>query len=280
MKFYYRYVNGLKEPDKISSDIDPAALGSILHDIMRKIYQSYIGQVISGEILHSILSNNAFLEKTIEESVSENIISGGDGLIRGNILIVKNVLLVYIRRILSCDKNISPFTILALEEPVSFKLGIVTGGKSVELGTGGTVDRIDIVSGVTRIVDYKTGGVAETIDSIGELFSESRKSDTDCWLQTLLYCESYMANNKPLTIRPSVYKIKKMAGRVFSDKLGLKSDRKTDIMVDNYNLVRDDFISGLKGGVEDIFSIEEPFVMTDDLRGKCSYCPFRILCMR
>ena len=27
MKFYYRYVNGLKEPDKVTKDIDPAMLG-------------------------------------------------------------------------------------------------------------------------------------------------------------------------------------------------------------------------------------------------------------
>ncbi len=280
MKFYYRYVNGLKEPDKITTDIDPAILGNILHEIMRKIYLNYIGKVITGEVLQSILNNNAFLEKTVDESISEKMKSGGNGLIRGNELIVRNVLLVYVRRILTGDKNISPFTILALEEPYSFTLNVVVGGKSVELETGGIVDRVDIVSGVTRIVDYKTGSVAEYVDSIDALFTENRKSETDCWLQTLLYCESYKAKNNTVSVKPSVYKIKKMTSGVFSEMLRLKPDRKTEILVDNYNLVRDEFISGLKGVVEDIFSVDKPFVMTDDLRGKCSYCPYRILCMR
>jgi hypothetical protein len=60
----------------------------------------------------------------------------------------------------------------------------------------------------------------------------------------------------------------------------LKTERKPESVVDNYNSVREEFIYGLKGVIEDIFSIEEPFIMTDDLRGKCSYCPYRILCMR
>jgi CRISPR/Cas system-associated exonuclease Cas4 (RecB family) len=280
MKFYYRYVNGLKEPDKISSDIDPAILGNILHEIMRKIYHSYIGQVISREIILSIISNNALLENTVNESINEKFKSGGEGFIRGNELIVRNVLLVYVRRILNADKSISPFTVLALEESFSFILNVISGGQSIELRTGGTVDRVDNVSGVTRIVDYKTGSVAEYIGSPGDLFTPNRKSDTDSWLQTLLYCESYLANNNSVTIRPSVYKIKKMTGGIFSDKLKLKSERKPEILVDNYNSVREEFLYGLKVVIEDIFSIEEPFIMTDDLRGKCSYCPYRILCLR
>ncbi len=39
MKFYYRYVNGLREPEIVTKDIDPAMLGEILHDVMRKLYQ-------------------------------------------------------------------------------------------------------------------------------------------------------------------------------------------------------------------------------------------------
>jgi hypothetical protein len=33
MKFYYRYINGLREPEKSSSEIDPAIFGKILHSL-------------------------------------------------------------------------------------------------------------------------------------------------------------------------------------------------------------------------------------------------------
>ena len=47
---------------------------------------------------------------------------------------------------------------------------------------------------VTRIVDYKTGSVSESINSIDDLFIDDRKKDADGWLQTLLYCEAYLCN--------------------------------------------------------------------------------------
>ena len=62
MKFFYRYVNGLKEPDKVSEDIDPAMLGNILHEIMRRLYNDYVGQVLSGEILGRLIGNSEALQ--------------------------------------------------------------------------------------------------------------------------------------------------------------------------------------------------------------------------
>ena len=129
-------------------------------------------------------------------------------------------------------------------------------------------------------VYYKTGTVSETISSIGELFSEDRKKDSDGWLQTLLYCEAYYSADKSVILRPSVYKIKKLSGGSFSDMLRLKADRKSELVVDDYRIVREEFIYCLKGIIGKIFSKSEPFIMTSDIRGKCEYCPYRVLCER
>jgi hypothetical protein len=153
-------------------------------------------------------------------------------------------------------------------------------GNQVEILTGGQIDRIDIVNGVTRIVDYKTGTVAEMINSLDELFADDRKKDADAWLQILLYCEAYLANKPESMLQPSVYKIKKLGNGVFSDKLRLKTDSKNEMLIDDYRLVREEFTNGLNRCVTTIFSNDEPFIMTDDVRGKCSYCPYRALCMR
>jgi CRISPR/Cas system-associated exonuclease Cas4 (RecB family) len=32
--------------------------------------------------------------------------------------------------------------------------------------------------------------------------------------------------------------------------------------------------------ITEIFSNNEPFIMTNDIRGKCTYCPYRKLCLR
>jgi len=60
----------------------------------------------------------------------------------------------------------------------------------------------------------------------------------------------------------------------------LKTGKRSETYIDNYKDIREEFVSGLKGLISTIFSEDEPFTKTTDIRGKCSYCPYRILCMR
>ena len=87
-------------------------------------------------------------------------------------------------------------------------------------------------------------------------------------------------NNKGTVVRPSVYKVRKLTSASDNDRLKIKVDARSEIAVDNYQSVRDEFIINLNEVIADIFSDNEPFIMTDDIRGKCSYCPYRRLCIR
>ncbi len=133
---------------------------------------------------------------------------------------------------------------------------------------------------MTRIVDYKTGTVSDYIKSISDLFTDDRKKDADGWLQTLLYCEAYLAENAGTNVRPSIYKIKKLNNTVFNDHLRVRTEPKTEMLIEDYESVREEFLTGLKLLISTIFGRDEPFVKTTDIRGKCKWCPYRILCMR
>jgi CRISPR/Cas system-associated exonuclease Cas4 (RecB family) len=280
MKFYYRYVSGLKEPMKVTKDIDPAMLGEILHDIMRKLYNEFINKILTSEILDMISRDKHLIERIINNSIKEKFSSGADRVVEGSESIIRDVLMVYVCKILRTDKSIVPFKILYLETTYNFPVSILFEGSRKEVLTGGKVDRIDLTGGVTRIVDYKTGSVADKISSIEDLFVSDRKKDNDAWLQTLLYCEAFLVNNPGISIRPSVYKIRKMNALSDIDTLRIKTRSKSEIVIDDYVVVRDEFIKNLEGIIADIFSLDEPFTMTNDLRGKCSYCPYRGLCIR
>jgi hypothetical protein len=177
MKFFYRYINHLKEPENISAEIDPAMLGNILHEIMRNLYHDYKGRILTEDMLSSIIRNRQFLAKIINESVNEKYKDGRDDLVGGNELIVREVLMNYLIRILNADKALAPLTILNLEDSFSFVLSFSSNGSQIEILTGGKIDRIDSVNGSTRIVDYKTGSVSESIKSIDDLFIDDRKKD-------------------------------------------------------------------------------------------------------
>jgi hypothetical protein len=94
-----------------------------------------------------------------------------------------------------------------------------------------------------------------------------------------MYCEAFLASNPGSSVRPSVYKIRKMAGDSHSDKLRIKT-RGTDLVIENYSFIKDEFLKGLTELINIIFSENEPFVKTSDLRGKCSFCPYKTLCAR
>ncbi|HEX7494817.1 MAG TPA: PD-(D/E)XK nuclease family protein, partial [Bacteroidales bacterium] len=280
MKFFYRYVNRLKEPVNISKNIDPAMLGNILHEMMKNIYLRYTGSILTGEMLNLMIRNKQLLSKIINEAVNENYKDGRNDSVRGSELIVREVLMNFLVRILKTDNAIAPINILNLEDSFSFDLTFLLNGSLIGVLTGGKIDRIDSVNGVVRIVDYKTGNVSESIKMIDDLFTDDRTKDIDGWLQTLVYCEAYQAMHPDSVVRPSVYKIKKLDGTVITDKLIIRSDNKTQIVVDNYLTVREEFLRGLKELVSTIFNKDEPFVKTSDIRGKCSWCPYKILCMR
>lgn len=280
MKFFYRYINGLKEPDNITTDIDPAMLGNILHEIMKNLYQPYLHTVLTSEFLNGAIRNKQFLLKLIDDAVNEKYKAGRNDSISGNELIVRDVLMAYLLRVLKTDKAFAPFTVINLEDSFNFGLSFPMDGSLLELITGGKIDRIDTINRVTRIVDYKTGTVSDVINSVDDLFIDDRKKDPDGWLQTLLYCEAYLALKPGSMVRPSVYKIKKMNFASSGDRLRLKTGNRSEIYIDNYSDIREEFVTGLKGLITTIFSKDEPFTKTRDIRGKCSFCPYRVLCMR
>jgi CRISPR/Cas system-associated exonuclease Cas4 (RecB family) len=280
MKFYYRYVNDLKEPEKISGEIDPAMLGTLLHEVMKDIYSGFVGKMIDTALLDSISKDKDRLSRLIVKAINTQFSRKNESVVAINEFIVRNVLLTYISRILELDSKAAPFRIVALEEPVKFRMSVNSDPVRFEIWTGGIIDRVDIKEGVTRIVDYKTGKVSDSIKEISELFREDRAKDTDGWLQTLLYCEGYLSLNPGAKVRPSIYKVKSIPGEEANDHLLIKPVGQDEIAVDDYNTVRQEYLQSLQSAAGIILGSNEPFIMTNDLWGKCSYCPYRVLCKR
>ena len=136
MKFFYRYINRLKEPDSVSADIDPAMLGNILHDIMKNLYTPYTGSELSSELLGQVIKNRQFLTSLVDQAVIENYKAGRHDFVSGNELIVRDVLMVYLGKILNSDKALAPFMILNLEETFKFDLLFSLKGSLGQISTG------------------------------------------------------------------------------------------------------------------------------------------------
>jgi CRISPR/Cas system-associated exonuclease Cas4 (RecB family) len=279
MRFYYRYVNRLKEPEVISPEIDHAVFGQILHRIMKDIYNNFINREISSGSIYALLQDGSYLLNIIDQAINENYSSDMFRPLSGNDIIIRDILHFYLQKILNTDKALAPFTIIELEKPFHFVLSFESGGEVTKIRTGGNIDRIDRHAGKTRIVDYKTGETAKKVNSVSDLFKDDRKKDLDGWLQTMLYCEVYLDANPGIAVRPSIYKVKELSAENFSDTLKIGEGKNNDLSLEDYQMIRNDFLDGLKGLISAIFSPEEPFRMTSNFN-KCGYCPYRALCQR
>jgi hypothetical protein len=279
MRFYYRYVNGLKEPEVITPEIDHAVFGQILHRIMKSIYSDFVSREIAPGFIDALIKNESHLLNIIDQSINENYNSDVMRPLNGNDIIIRDILFIYIQKILTTDRAIAPFTIVELEKSFNFMLPFQFKGETKEIRTGGNIDRVDKLAGRTRIVDYKTGETAQKIASVSDLFADDRKKELDGWLQTLLYCEAYLTKNPGVIVRPSIYKVKELSAEKFSDILKIREEKNSEFILEDYQILRGSFLEGLKGLITTIFSAEEPFRMTQTIN-KCGYCPYSGLCQR
>jgi CRISPR/Cas system-associated exonuclease Cas4 (RecB family) len=276
MKFYYRYVCGLEERERVTEEIDHAKVGTLLHSTIRSLYSDYIGKVLDSDTIERLSKNRELISSLISNNIIQQFGRDNHSIDKGNEFIIRNVVYVFINRILQTDKTAAPFRIISFEDLYMFPLTIKNNLGDLKLFIGGRIDRVDEKNGVVRIIDYKTGDVSDSINSLSDLFGDDRNKKDDAWLQTLVYCEMYLANKNDLKIMPSVYKLKRNPGPEDSEKLKISKT----LTVKDYNDIRKEFLEYLNTTVRNIFNPDEPFTMTTDLWNKCSFCPYRKLCLR
>jgi CRISPR/Cas system-associated exonuclease Cas4 (RecB family) len=279
MKFFYRYVCGIKEAEKISREIDPAMFGELLHLIMEKIYAPYKKTIVDRAIFDLLLKNSDLLQETIEGIINEKFYNGLKVNLSGNDLIISSILKSYIQMVLKYDSGLAPLEIAELEYPISSERLIDIPGCTGSVRTGGVVDRIDRTGGIYRITDYKTGKTVMEIPSVESLFDEERNDRNGEWFQILMYCNVLVKQNSDSKLRPVIYAIRGMSDSYYSDYLKVKDMNGMPVVVDDYSLVSGIFDHYLQITIENIFNPDESFMMTEHLK-KCEYCPYSRLCQR
>ncbi|MGB4291269.1 MAG: PD-(D/E)XK nuclease family protein [Bacteroidales bacterium] len=277
MKFYYRYVCGLKEPDRIISADDPAAFGEILHQIMKELYSNYSGEILEKNDIEKLAGGND-IDELVNKKLRSKFHSNTDAVLSGTEQIIASILSYYVRLILNMDKKVAPFKIFGLEYELSVPFEMEYNGNKAEISIGGIIDRIDEKSGSFRIVDYKTGKVKKTtIESINSLFDEKEEDRGQEWLQVLTYCEIFLRKNS-LKVFPLIYSLRKLTDEEYIGMLKIKNNN-TEIVIDDYSRFREDFSLLLRKTVSSIFDKNEPFRMTEKTK-ICENCLYRELCNR
>jgi len=250
LRFYYRYLVGITEPDQIDETMQDKTFGSLLHSIMEIHYNN------PTETLDNI-ALRAY------QKVCHRSFEG-----KGYDIIAFESAKTMARNIIDYDKSKrEPFTVAKTEHYFSLPYGM--------LQLNGVIDRIDndnTPSGSTWVIDYKTSRPYEE-PNFEMMFDPAETSDTDLeYMQLLFYCYVLARLPKaPSNLKAQLYKV-----YAISKEKALKSAIDYAAVAPTFEPLLEETLNRLTESLQNPQLFKQPAANTDN----CKYCPFSDLCGR
>lgn len=279
LRYYFRYVMLLPEPDELKEEIDGMIFGNIFHDTMEALYKPFAGKVVTRSDIENIQKNKVLIENEISKKIAKNYFREKEENLKKVVLEGKSLLIfenikTYLNQLFKVDMEIAPFTLVSLEENYQTTLEIDVEGKKTTIGIGGKIDRIDRINGKTRILDYKTGNVkSKSFKSVDELFKRDAKEPKKEILQAMIYTWILSDNEKKDDFQPAIYSLRDLFKEKFNPEIGFAQG---DF---SFSELKDDFVAELKTLLIEMFSAGNTFVQTPH-KEHCSYCAYKTICQR
>ena len=270
LKFYYKYVAGLKEEDEINEDVDASQFGNTFHHTMEAIYKrAGKGSVITKGLLEQYLKEKGFIEGLVARFLNKELKQPEDAPLGRRNQITANIVIAMVRATLERDAGYTPFTLVDTEQPVRGKLDINVEGVTEKVRIKGIIDRLDRKDGgQLRICDYKTGTVDEVTNynekSLDGVFEGKKKTSFQMLMYALmLSLDKYSGQDFDL----AVYGIKKLCSEQIVNRPCSR-------------LVVDAFAGRLRELIESVFDKSVPFDGVETGNKTCEYCPAKAICGR
>jgi CRISPR/Cas system-associated exonuclease Cas4 (RecB family) len=280
LRFYFRYILKLPEPDEVKDEIDSPVFGSIFHEVIENLYKPFEGKTVNKSDLEIIRKDKVLIENEIRKAIGKYYLKQPDSdrkpvQLEGKTILFFENIKTFLERLIEIDMQLVPFQLIALEEKYSAPLIILINGIEHTVYTGGKIDRIDKVNGVFRIIDYKTGNVDSfSFNEVKELFERDKEPSKKEILQALIYCYIYNGNlNDDAEMQPAIYSLRKL----FDDNFSPEIKRNKSSFV--YRDVESEFIENLQLLVSEIFSPDNHFNQTLNEKN-CRYCSFSKICRK
>ena len=279
LRFYFKYLAGLKEPEEITEEIDPLTFGNLFHYTMERLYKPYEGKDVTKNILKELSSKEQLIDDCLTEAFRKNyfkVEAGSAVVISGRNRLIFDILKKYVYQMLVVDQSFAPFSLVELER--QYRIGIPVNGTRVYIS--GLVDRIDKVGETIRIIDYKTGQSNTQFYDIPSLFEKEGKKRNNAAFQTFLYCLFYESNNDTsCAVSPGIYNLKEIFHDSFASTLVMKQGRGKGTVISDYRLVKQEFTDQLQQLLQDLYNSQIPFQQAEDEK-MCRYCPYARICHR
>lgn len=275
LKFYFTYIKGLKEEDEVEEEIDQRVFGSIFHDAIEKLYEPFENQEISKETLQKLM-HTPKIDHHLKNAMAKYYfkVEVEKVEIKGQFLIIFNVLKKYIKKTVETDTQFTPFIYKKGEEKIVHRHSL---NDDSSLFLGGFIDRVDEVNQFTRIIDYKTGSAIKSemsFSDIEQIFTPHKRRPKYVF-QTLFYMVLYKKKYPHLITKPGIYFLRNLY-RDFHWAVTQKSGK---VEMDSNSPFLVEFENRLTVLLEELVSGKAEFKQTEVIEN-CAYCSFKTICMR
>ncbi|MFV0237786.1 MAG: PD-(D/E)XK nuclease family protein [Flavobacteriales bacterium] len=186
LTFYYQNVLELRDVTEIEETIEMKTLGTVVHNTLEKLYQPYVNEVLTIEIIQKLQKQ---FEKELQQEFNE-VYKNGD-YSKGKNLLIYSVSKRFIHNFLLYEKEVilkgNQIIIRHLEKELKASFDL----NERQIHIRGFADRIDQCNGVTRIIDYKTGNAEANKLKLKDFDEVTLSKDYDKAMQLLLYIYMY-----------------------------------------------------------------------------------------
>jgi len=276
LQFYFQEIEKISEEEKTESTIKPSTFGTVIHEVLHKLFEPFIDKVLTIEDIKSMHSNyKKILNKSFKDNYKDGNISIGKNLLSVEVAnnFIKSFLNKEAELINEIQKNGQDLVIKKLEEKFKSFIIIFSNDKKIDVNIKGFVDRIDIIGNTIRIIDYKTGAMKQKelrFNDRDSLLNESKFSKA---FQILMYLYLYLKttnHDKNLNIECGIISLLKIKSGFI--KLTPPKNESSENFYDIFN----DVLTKL---LEEIFDVNTPFMQTKKIEN-CNYCIYKNICNR
>ena len=272
LRYYYSRVLRIEKEETLEDDLDASQLGTCIHNTLEHIYAPYVGRQVDVDGLRQALAD---LPELMDREFRELYLHGRDTEGRNHFF--RSVAETQLRNLLQKEISVlrqgHRLDIVAVEQPMEpLLLGHDNADTPIRLR--GKVDRIDLLDGQLRVIDYKTGHLKEneiafrsTPNRSGVVTMPGKWFQLMCY--ALLYARSPQNTEHLSTLHVGIYPLRNLQ----SDVRLASWDGETAVSA----AMLDDFEERLRRICLELLDPATPF-HGSNARDHCRYCDVRLFC--
>jgi CRISPR/Cas system-associated exonuclease Cas4 (RecB family) len=279
LKFYFKYISGIKEKDELKEEIDAVLFGNLFHYAIELLYKPFENKTVESHSLKILRGDSRRIDEVVRQSIAVKYYQMNPEdvsklQLSGQSILIASHIRDYIHQLLENDIQFTPFKIVGLEKEYLANYQVVSDTKTFQIKIGGIVDRLDQTAGGLRIVDYKTGrnmklDFKDWQQLVDRTVADRRKEI----FQTLIYSDIVSRTESYSAIFPVIYKLDDLFDEEFIPNVIFQGEKLS------FNRISEEFGAVFTDVLSEMFSQTNIYDQTKDLQ-KCSYCAYNKICRR